>query len=94
MFLFIKGVAFLSDILRNLHKAYNDNPGNAANLLPELIHEIERGNIIEKKHENMITNPCSICGIQKALTCIKHNSACNKKKEYEQIFNKDFNLIT
>lgn len=77
----------MSDILRNLHKAYIDNPGNAADLLPELMREIEQGNIIEKICDNRMTNPCSICGIKKALKCIKHNSVCNKKREYEQMFN-------
>ena len=75
----------MSDILRRLHKVYNDDPRNAVNLLPELIQEIEQGNILEKTGDNNSINPCSICGIKKALNCIKHNSVCNKKNEYEKV---------
>lgn len=82
----------MPDILRKLQKAYNDNPVNASYLLPELIQEIERGNIIEKIYEVNSINPCEICGIKKALKCIKHDSICNKKKKYEEYRMKETNV--
>jgi len=74
----------MSDILRKLQKAYVDNPMNASYLLPELIKEIEQGNIIEKTCDANTLNPCQTCGLKKALNCIKHDSVCNTKKKYEE----------
>lgn len=85
-----EGLIFLSDILRDLHKAYSDNPRNAVNLLPELMREIEQGNVVEKTCASNSTNPCIGCGIKKALKCIKHNTVCTKKREYEQMFYRYF----
>lgn len=76
----------MPDILMKLQRAYTNNPKSAVNLLPELIQEIEQGNIIEKANSQTSRNPCEICGIKKALRCIKHDTICSKKKAYEELF--------